>query len=216
MNVFCDEAGVQYEPGGESFNFAITMTRSRIHVRLITAMRRGGINRMLKQAIEIAGIEPWITWNESLPQGGHFLFSSNGKTDYAFSSTPIDRVSFESGILDRGFKDASLIYLDCNLGGKTLRELSKNAFGAGLPLILMSTDEQKTHRIFDVLPYADLVFLSMQEWEAFVSPPITAEIADSSYRTLFIRYSETGKLDVLRLSGEVVNTIPVPTDVPEI
>lgn len=213
MSIFCNEEGIQYEPGGESFNFAIAMARSGVPVRVVTAMKRGGINRMLKQAMEIAGIESWITWNEQLPQGGHFVFTESGKKEFSYTSTPIDRVSFPSGVMDRGLTDAGLVYIDCNLSPKTLVDISRRVFRAGLPLVVMSTE--KTHRILDVLPYADIVFLSRSEWESFQAPPPPPEIAGRSFRTIFIRYSHSGSLDIMKIDGTILDTIVVPEDVPE-
>jgi len=212
MDIWNGPEGIVYEPGGEAFNFALSLASAGLPVRLLTALRPGGINRILRQAIEIAGIEPWIKWDDRLPQGGNFRFATGDSVDFSYSATSVDRYYFGNVLLDRSFRNASLIFLDCNLNKETLGIFSERAFDEGLPLCVASVSPQKADRIQYVLPYADLVFLTREEWDAAHFECLPEDVFQASWRTVFV-CCETGRIDVLRIDGTVLVSIPFSGEV---
>lgn len=211
------DAGIDYEPGGEAFNFSLIMSsRSSIPVRLMTAMKPGGINRILKQSIEMSGTEAWITWDDSLPQGGNFKFMMGDLEEYSHSVTPVDRAGFSKEIMERALQVAHMIYLDTNLNSRVLRVFSEMAFDRGIPIVVMCSDTGKAHRISETLPYADLVVLSTEEWDSLL-PVCPVIVAESSFRTLFLRY-DGKRIDVLRIDApeRPLLSIAVPDDTPSL
>lgn len=209
--------GIQYEPGGEAFTFAITIARLHRPVRLVTAMRRGGINRMLRQAIEIGGIDPWISWDDTLPQGGYFSFPDEG---FSFRSTPVDRIAFSENAMLRAFENVNFVFADSNLHESTLVEIADRAFAAGVPFALSVVSRDHVRRVLSTLPNVDMVFLSEEDWPSV--PPEDPVVKQAGYRTIFLRYhpgdgnGRNRRFDVCRVWGEVIDSVPVPNGLPAI
>lgn len=203
--------GIQYEPGGEAFYFAITLARHGVIVRLLTAMRRGGINRMLKQAVEIGGIEPWIAWDDTLPQGGVFDLSTDSGR-FVFRATPVDRIVFAKTTVDRAFAKAALCFIDSNLSVDTIRTFAEKSGDVGAPVVLSVVSCDSASRILAALPNADLVFLDSDEWESLNVGSLPKSVIDSAVRTIFIRYSTkpVPRIEIVRIGGEVFGSVPIP------
>ena len=209
--------GIQYEPGGEAFTFGITLARLHIPVRLVTAMRRGGINRLLRQAMEIGGIDPWISWDDSLPQGGAFQFPSQG---FSFRATPVDRIAFSEKAMQRAFENIGFVFADSNLHESTLVEIADRAFLSGVPFVQSVVSPDHVGRVLGTLPNCDMVFLTEEDW---IQVPQNDDVLRASgYRTIFLRYhagdgnGRGRRFDVCRVWGEVIDSVPISDGLPAI
>lgn len=155
---------IHYGFGGTGLNIAIGLRNQRIQTRLLTAMGRGGVNRMIVKTVEDAGIDIWPYWCE-IGDSGFMAITKNGDMQLAVNSTPMDRVLIPDSILVRAMSGIDALVIDANLGPEMIALSIEAANESGIPVFGSGVASAKILRMMTGYARPHVLFSNKMEMD---------------------------------------------------